>query len=115
MSRRLVMTLLLLSIATTVVSGEAYQRLSSRTYRFEGLEPGWSYRPSVVGGWPLPFLVDKISISPANRVSIVGGLVGADQFSLAFFAADIGIHFVVMLALAYAISRIIIRRRAGRR
>ncbi|HEX6179146.1 MAG TPA: hypothetical protein VF057_12355 [Thermoanaerobaculia bacterium] len=98
----------IVAIATTLVSGHAYQRLSTKLYPYSGVEPGTSYKPEVVGGWPLPFLIDG-HVSPVNSVDVVGALLGMDRWSTPAFIADVAIHFAFLSAVyvaAQAVKRL---------
>ena len=110
MSPRRVVLALVVALATTLISGQAYQRLSTKLYPYSGVQPGTSYKPEVVGGWPLPFLIDGY-VSPVNSVSVVGALLRMDRWDWPAFIANVVIHFLVIVAIYAGIEA---RKRALR-
>jgi hypothetical protein len=100
------------AVVLTVASGEGYQRIGSEYVRYEGTGPGLDSSRVVVGGWPLPYLLDSPRHSPGNNVSFVMALLGEDHFRADRFAADVLCFWAVLLATRYGLSRV--RRAAGR-
>ena len=70
------------------VSGRAYPRMGSEFVRYEGTGPGLDSSLVVVGGWPLPYLLDKPYLSPVGSVSVTDALLGIDHFRAGRFLAD---------------------------
>ena len=93
------------AIGTTLTSGEIYQRMSRELYPYSGVGPGTSWKREVVGGWPLPFLIDGY-VSPVNSVSVVSGLLGEDRWDFAGLAVDVVVHFAIL----YGVYLVVFRR-----
>lgn len=93
------------------LGGEAYQRTGSEYVRYEGVGPGWDSTRVVVGGWPLPYLLDKPYLSPVNSVGFVSGLLGEDFFRPLPFLADAALFAALLLALRRLLARV---RKGGR-
>jgi hypothetical protein len=85
----------LLAIAVAGTTGEVYQRVGSEYVRYEGTGPGLDSSRVVVGGWPLPFLLDKPYLSPVGSVSLTEGLIGDDIFRPGSFFADALLFYLV--------------------
>ena len=92
-----------------LLSGAAYQRLSSYTSLFEGVDPGFDSVHVTIGGWPLPFLEDKLHTSPVGSVSATGGLIGLDRFMPWPFLADVA-FYTALLLLSWTLANRLIRR-----
>jgi hypothetical protein len=91
---------LVLSLVATLSSAELYQRQAG-PIRYEGVEPGWSYKNVLAGGWPLPFLYDSTAVSPVNNVS----LIGEDDWHPGAFAVDFACYGVVFGIIAAVLRR----------
>ena len=102
--------LLAAALALAAVSGEAYQRVGSGYVRYEGVGPGWDSTRVVVGGWPLPYLLDRPYLSPVGSVSVSGGLLGEDELRAGPFLADAAFYLLLSLGLLAGVRRL---RRAG--
>jgi len=105
--------LLAAAVVLTVASGGGYQRMGSEYVRYEGIGPGLDSMRVVVGGWPLPYLLDSPRHSPANNASFVMALLGEDLFRADRFAADVLCFWLLLAAAWYALSRVRRRRRSG--
>lgn len=93
------------SIAATLISGEAYQRLGDEPIEYAGVDPGPSYARVVVGGWPVPYLYDSMYFSPVNSVSHSGALLGLDTFRPWAFVTNVAFYALVMVVFLRAIGR----------
>jgi hypothetical protein len=92
--------LLVFALFLAALSGRAHQRLGSEYIRYEGVGPGLDSTRVVVGGWPAPFLYDKVGLSPGNSVSLSGALLGLDAFRPLPFLMDTAFYLALLLALA---------------
>jgi hypothetical protein len=89
------------ALLAAFLSGTVYMRLGGPV-RYEGVEPGWSYMKVMVRGWPLPFLYDKVGLSPGDRVDWVGALLGLDEFRPLPFGGDVAIYAIAFAAVWWA-------------
>lgn len=87
------------ALVAAFLSGTVYMRLSPKPVAYEGVEPGWSYMHVMVRGWPVPFIYDKIGLSPGNSADWVGVLVGVDAFRPGAFLLDVAIYAVVFAVM----------------
>jgi hypothetical protein len=53
----------------------------------------------MVRGWPMPYIYDKVGLSPGNAADWVGALVGVDSFRPGAFLLDVGIYAVVFASV----------------
>lgn len=74
--------------------------------------PASCARPVVVAGYPLPYISDYHGISPGNRTSLVGALLGEDHFHPMAFGLDV-VAYALALAAGIAAGRVMARRRRG--
>lgn len=99
--RNEVLAILIAALVAAFLSGTVYMRLGGPV-RYEGVEPGWSYMKVMVRGWPLPFLYDKVGLSPGNAADWVGALMGVDEFRPLPFLGDVVFYAAVFAALRWA-------------
>lgn len=104
--RRLPTSALALIVAIVVTMFSAlYERAGGDVVQYEGVEPGPSYTHVIVGGWPVPYIYDKICCSPRDRADWTGVVLGLDEFRLQPFVIDVAIYFVPLWLLTRWIRR----------
>lgn len=74
--------------------------------------PASCARPVVVAGYPFPYISDFHGISPVNRTSLVGALLGEDHFHPIAFGLDF-LAYALALTAGIAAGRVIARRQRG--
>jgi len=104
--RRLAPALTLIALALVAAGATScYERMGSEYVRYEGVGPGWDSARVVVGGWPLPYLLDHPSLSPRHSVSLTAVLDRTDIVRPWRFLADALLFWVALGLASLAIHR----------